>query len=235
MLRHFMKQILFVFFMALSTIVVGQQNKKWQASFQLQPELTFHKNQYSYRWKEKFTKQTFNLGFSSSIYYNLTDRIFLEGGIAFISRKVNASAFINQALLPPPYYDSTLILYSTKSLSLRTLQFPLTIGVNIFKTTKANVFIKGTYISNYLLNVKYEVNKYPAFKKNYWQGYSLNIGMGGDYNLSSKYLLTGSLSYSLINKVKRDPYLFSQDERPIAVPHNYLQLSMGVKINLSHY
>ena len=227
-----MRQTLIAILLLSSTISFGQKSDRWQLSFQLQPELTFHKNQYSFRWKETFTKQTFNVGFASSIQYNLTDRIFIEGGLAFISRKLTTNAFVRQSLLPPPYYDSTLPLYVTKSIALRTIQLPLAIGVTIAKTAKAKIFLKGTYIPNFLLNTKYEVNNYPAFKKNYWQGYSLNAGIGTDYQLNKKIALTGSLSYSLTNTVTKDLYLFSQDERTIALPHTYLQLNTGIKINL---
>jgi hypothetical protein len=228
-----MRQTLIALLFFSSVISFGQKPEKLQLSFQLQPELTFHKNQYSFRWKDKFTKQTFNVGLASSIQYNLTGRIFIEGGLAFISRKLTTVSFIAQSLLPPPYYDSTRMLYSTKSIALRTLQLPVGIGINIIRTRRANIFVKGSYIPNFLINAKYEVNKYPAFKKNYWQGYSLNAGIGMDYQWNKKITLTGSLAYSLTNTVTKDPYLFSQDERPIALPHTYLQLSTGIKINLN--
>lgn len=227
-----MKQPLIAILLFSSVISFGQKSEKWQFSFQLQPELTFHKNQYSFRWKERFTKQTFNVGLAALIQYNLTDRIFIEGGLAFISRKLTTNAFIDQSLLPPPYLDSTKILYIIKSIGLRTLQFPLGAGVTILRTAKAKIFVKGTYIANFLLSAKYKVNNYPGFRKNYWQGHSLNAGIGTDYQLNNKMALTGSLAYSLINTVAKDPYLFSQDERPIALPHTYLQLSTGIKINI---
>jgi hypothetical protein len=230
-----MRLIIIIILLFSSFCSFGQKGDNWQFSFQFQPELTFHKNQYSFRWKEKFTKQTFNVGLASSIQYNLTDRIFIEGGLAFIPRKLTTNAFVDQSLLPPPYYDSTKILYVSKSIALRTLQLPIGIGATIIKTAKAKVFIKGTYIPNFLLNAKYEVNNYPAFKKNYWQGYSLNTGIGMDYQLNKKIALTSSLAYSLTNTVTKDPYLFSQDERPIALPHTYLQLSTGIKMNIKQH
>lgn len=225
-----MRQVILVSLLAVSLATYGQSSK-WQLSFQLQPELTFHKNQYSFRWKGKYTKQTFNVGLASLIYYNLTDRIFIEGGVSFISRKLTTRAFVNQFFLPPPYYDSILPLYITKSISLRTLQIPLGIGVYIIKRNKTQLFIKAGYVSNLLFNAKYEVNNYPGFKKDYWQGYSLLAGLGMDYELNKKLVLTSAISYSFKNTVKRDFYLFSQDERTIALPHKYLQLSTGIKIN----
>ncbi len=103
-----MRETLIAILLISSVSSLGQKNDKWQLSLQLQPEMTFHKNQYSFRWNEKFTKQTFNVGLASSIQYNLNDRIFIEGGLAFISRKLATNAFVAQSLLPPPYYDSTV-------------------------------------------------------------------------------------------------------------------------------
>ena len=226
-----MKQSLTLILLFSSIISFGQKSNKWQLLFQLQPELTFHKNQYSYRWKERSAKQTFNAGIASSIQYNVTSRIFIEGGLAFVSRKLAAKAFIDQSLLPPPYYDSTQLLHVTKSISLRTLQFPFGMGATILKTAKAGIFVKGTCIPNFLMNAKYKVNDYPGFKKNYWQGYSLLAGIGMDYRLNNEITFTSLLEYSLINTVAKDPYLFSQDET-IALPHTYLRGGMGIKINL---
>lgn len=227
-----MRHIIIIILLISSFSSLGQTGDKWQLSFQLQPELTFHKNQYSYRWKEKYTTQTFNVGLASSIHYNLTDRIFIEGGLAFISRKLTAKAFLDHSLLPPPYKDSTDLLRVAQSITLRTLQLPIGIGVNIIRMEKLKFFVKGMYIPSFLLNTKYDVNNYPSFKKNHWQGYSINASLGMDYQLNNKIALTSSLAYSLANTVNKDQYLYSQDQRPIALPHTYLQLSMGMKINI---
>ncbi len=228
----FKKCILILVLLNSSGFVNGQKFKKWQLSFQLQPELTFHKNDFAFRWKEKYTKATFNLGLSSSLHYNLTDRLFVEGGLGFISRRLKTKVFLDQSLLPPPYYDSVLILYVPKSVSFRTLQIPLSIGVNFLRKKNIDFFAKGTYIYNFLFNTKYEVNNYPGFKKEYWQGYSINVGLGTDYQLNKKVTLTNSISYSLVNTVARDFFLYSQDERYIALTHTFLQLSTGIKIRI---
>ena len=79
---------------------------------------------------------------------------------------------------------------------------------------------------------KYQVNNYPGFKKNYWQGHSINAGIGLDYLLNKKIILTNTLSYSITNTVRKDDYLYSQDEKKIALTHTFLQLSAGIKINI---
>ncbi|MEJ7679956.1 MAG: hypothetical protein WKG06_19275 [Segetibacter sp.] len=118
--------------------------------------MTFHKNDYAFRWKEKYTKSTFNLGLSSSLHYNLTNKLFAECGLGFISRKLKTNVFVAQFLLPSPYYDSVGIVYGTKSISFRTLQIPLSIGVNFFRRKNVGLFIKGTYVNNFIFNTKYE-------------------------------------------------------------------------------
>lgn len=165
-----------------------------------------------------------------SLQYKITERLFIDFGLGYISRKLNTKVFVDQSLLPPPYYDSIKPLYTTKSVSFRTLQIPVGIGYNLIKTQKIALFLKGIYVPNFIVATKYEVNDYPAFKKNTWQGYSINCGLGIDYALSKKIQLTNSLAYSIANTVATDKYTFSQDEREIALTHNYLQLSAGVKI-----
>jgi long-subunit fatty acid transport protein len=227
-----MRHLITSFFILFSTFAVGQSNDRFSLVLQLQPELTFHKNDYAFRWKEKKTLSTFNIGLNASLQYKLTERFSLDFGLGFISRKLNAKVFVNQSLLPPPFYDSTKILYTTKSVSFRTLQIPLGLTYSFIKTKNSNIFIRGAYMPNFLLNTKYEVNNYPGFKKNIWQGYSLNLGLGFDYYINDKIKLTNCLSYSFANTVAKDDYTFSQDEKRIAMTHTFIQLSTGVKIKL---
>jgi hypothetical protein len=224
----------FIFFLVISVesfIASGQRIDQWQISFLLQPELTFHKNQYSFRWGDTYTKHSFNIGFASLLQYNLSNRIFFEGGLGYISRKLDCKVFVDHRLYPPPYTSSNLFLFVTDTVSQRIIQLPIGIGFYFLRESKCNVFIKGNIISNFLLNVKYE-DQYPPFKKNYWLGFSINSAAGVEYKLSKKAFLIGSMSYSIVNTVAKDPYLFSQDENPISLPHTYLQLSTGIKINL---
>lgn len=227
-MRHLITSILLIF----SIFAFGQKNDRFSLVLQLQPELTFYKNDYAFRWKEKKNLSTFNIGLNASLQYELTQRLSADFGLGFIARKLNTKVFVDQSLLPPPYYDSTKILYTTKSVSFRTLQFPLGLTYSFVKTNTANIFIRGAYIPDFLLNTKYEVNNYPGFKKNVWQGHSLNLGLGFDYSINEKIKVTNCLSYTFVNTVAKDDYTFSQDEKKIALTHTYLQLSAGVKIKL---
>lgn len=227
-----MQHIITSLLLFLSIVSFGQKKDKFSLLLQIQPELTFHKNDYAFIWSEKKNVSNFNIGLNASLQYKLTERIFIEFGVGYISRKLNTKVFLDQSLLPPPYYDSIKPLYITKSVAFRTLQIPFGIGYNFIQTQKTNLFIKGIYVPNFILATKYEVNNYPAFKKNTWQGNSINLGLGFDYSLSKKIQLTNSLTYSIANTVARDTYTFSQDEREIALTHNYLQLSAGVKVKL---
>jgi hypothetical protein len=226
-----MRLFFFIVIFSESFIVSGQKIDKWQMSFLLQPELTFHKNQYSFRWEDTYMKNSFNIGFTSLLQYNLSNRIFFDGGLGYISRKLDCKVFVDHRLYPPPYTSPNLFGFVTNTVSQRIIQLPIGIGFYFLRGNKCNVFVKGNMISNFLLNVKYE-DRYPSFKKNYWLGVSINPAGGIDYKLGKKMTFIGSISYSVINTVAKDPYLFSQDENPISVPHTYLQFSTGIKMNL---
>ena len=227
-----MRHVITTFFLLIVLVSFGQNKNKFSLLLQVQPELTFHKNDYAFRWTDKKTLSTANCGLTASLQYKLSERFFADFGVGFIARKLNTKVFLDQSLLPPPYYDSTKPLYITKSVAFRTLQLPLGLGYDFIKTKKTNVFIKGTYIPNFILNTKYATGNYPAFKKDTWQGYSINVGAGLDYFIKKDITFTGLLNYSIKNTVARDDYTFSQDDRRIALTHTYLQLSIGVKINL---
>ncbi|TAD85696.1 MAG: hypothetical protein EAY75_10700 [Bacteroidetes bacterium] len=210
----------------------GQQKERFSLVLQVQPELTLHKNDYAFRWKEKKTLATLNMGINAAVQYNLTPRTSIDVGLGFISRRLNTTVFIDQSLLPPPYYDSTKILHTAKGVAFRTLQIPVGLSYSVVKTKRTNIFLRGAYVPNFLFNTKYEANNCPAFNKNTWQGQSLNLGFGFDYSLTEKIKLTSCLVYSFENTVARDKYTISQDERGIALTHRYLQLSAGGKIKL---
>ena len=227
-----MRKITIVIFTSLSICSYGQKENRFSILLQVQPELTFHKNDYAFRWTEKKTLATFNLGLNSSLQYKLADQLFIDFGLGFISRRLKTKVFVDQSLLPPPYYDTTLILYVTKSVSFKILEFPLGIGYKFLKINHADLFIKGLFVPNFIINTRYETNNYPSFKKDNWQGYSINFGFGFDRTLSKKINFTTLLNYSIKNTVARDDYTFSQDDRRIALTYEYLQLNLGAKINL---
>ena len=230
----FMRHTLAAILMLYSAFSFGQKKDKFSFAFQLQPELTYHKNNYAYRWKDTYTKSTFNIGIEATIQYYLTKRFFSETGLGYISRKLNTTVFLNQNVLPPPRGSGTQELVITKSVSFRTLQFPLNFGYNIISKQKMNLFLNAGLTENFLLNTYYAcaVKYEGSYKKNYWQGYSVNLGLGTDYKILKKIKATSRISYSIINTMKDDEYLFSQDKYVIPLPHKFLRLSVGLRMTL---
>ncbi len=228
-----MKQIILFALLMLSVATYGQTSK-WQISFQLQPEMTFHKDSYPW-WKENSNKTTFNLGVASTAQYNINKRFFVNAGIWFISRTLRTANFLNQAALPPPKQSFTMELVTTKSVSYRVLSFPVNVGYNFLHKGKFNSFVTTGFSANYLLNTYYSSNfsKYDgSYKKNYWQGYSLNLGLGTDYKLTKTMLATISISYSIVNKVRQDEYIQNQNGNGLTLTHNFLNLNIGIKFPL---
>ena len=86
------------------------------------------------------------------------------------------------------------------------------------------------------MNAYYELGGFKQYEgsytKNYWQGYSIDLGFGTDYSISKKIKITSRISYSIVNTMKDDEYLFSQDEYVIPLPHTYLRLSVGLRMAL---
>lgn len=231
-----MRHILTANLLFCTIISFGQKKEKFSFSFQVQPELTYHKNNYAYRWKDTYTKSTFNIGIEATVQYYLTKRLFTETGLGYVSRKLNTTVFLNQNVLPPPRQSGTQELVNTKSVSFRTLQFPLNFGYNITAKRKYNIFLNAGLTGNFLLNTYYGLGgfkKYEgSYKKNYWQGYSVNLGLGTDYKISKKIKATSRISYSVANTTRDDEYLFSQDAYVIPLPHKFLRLSVGLRIAL---
>lgn len=234
--HFFMRQILTIILSFCAVISFGQNNEKLSFSVQLQPELTYHKNNYAYRWKDTYTKSTFNIGIEATIQYCLTKHLFVETGLGFISRKLNTTVFLNQNALPPPRQSWTQELVNTKSVSFRTLQIPVNFGFNVISKQKINLFLNAGLTGNFLLNTYYGLGGFKqyegSYKKNYWQGYSVILGIGTDYKISKKLKVTSRMSYSIVNTTKEDEYLFSQDEYVIPLPHKFLRLSVGLRMRL---
>jgi len=109
------------------------------------------------------------------------------------------------------------------------------VGYYVVKNEKLSGFLIAGITANYLLNTKYDVTfaKYNAtYNKGYWQGISLNGGVGADMPLLKKIVLTNSITYSFMNNVEKDKFLFIQDENVISLPHNFLRVSIGIKWSL---
>ena len=216
---------------AFSILANAQKKDKLYIGFQVQPELTFHKSHYPVTYPPDYSKSSFNIGFNLYGQYQITTNLFATLGLGFVSRKLNTTIGIDQTRLPAPYTNpyGTGPYITTRKISYRTLQIPVGFGYNFLKTKKTDFFASLTFIPNFLLNTKYgSGNPYPTFKKNYWQGFSLNPGIGLAYSLSPKIKLTGVIAYSLVNTVREDEYA---DKQP-ALKHTYLQLGLGAKLKL---
>ncbi len=231
-MRHIFSLILLLY----SSLLIGQKGDRCSIAFQLQPELTYHKNNYAFRWQHTYTKSTFNIGIEATIQYYLTKKLFAETGLGYISRKLNTTVFLNQNVLPAPRGSATQELVSTKSVSCRTLQLPLNFGYTFISREKTKLFLNAGLSGNFLMNTYYRLgysSRYEgSYKKSYWQGNSVNIGAGLDHSVSKKISATSRISYSIINTVKDDEYLFSQEEYSIPLPNKYLRLSVGLRIRL---
>ncbi|MES2773606.1 MAG: hypothetical protein V4722_05455 [Bacteroidota bacterium] len=228
-----MKQLLTGLLLICSYIGYGQK-PGWQLSFQLQPEMTCYKESYYWHTGNP-SKNSLNVGGSILIQRNIGSSFFINSGLGFISRKLNTSTFLNQAALPPPNQSFTMELVTTKSIANRTLFLPVTVGYNVFLGKTLSGFVTTGFTANYLLNTYYRSNfsKYNgAYKKNYWQGYSLNAGLGADYKINNKIAATSSLSYAFVNTVKPDDYLLTQNGDGRTLSHKFLTLNIGVKVSL---
>lgn len=234
-----MKLFLIFALSALPVLANAQKKDKIYIGLQVQPEISFHKSHYPTIYPPDYAKSSFNIGFTLYGQYQITDRLFTTIGLGFISRKLNTKVGIDQFRLPAPYtnpYGAGPYIM-TKTVSYRVLQIPVGFGYDFLNTKKTNVFASLVFVPNFLLNTKYGANAlyplsasgpYPAFKKNYWQGFSLNPSIGLDYTLSPKIKITGAFAYSLINTVREDEYA---DKQP-KLNHTYLQLGLGAKLKL---
>ncbi len=228
-----MRRILLLILLTLSLSTYGQ-SKKWELSFQIEPEITLHKDSYAW-WKENSNMTTFNFGVASIAQYHFNNNFFANAGLGFISRTLQTANFLNQAALPPPKQSFTQELVTTELVSYRVLSFPVSIGYNFLRKEKFNSFVTTGLAGNYLLNTFYKSNssRYDgAYKKNYWQGYSLSIGIGIDYRINKKLFATSTFSYAIVNKVKQDEYIQNKNGTGLELKHNFLSLHIGVKFSL---
>jgi hypothetical protein len=127
-----MKHILLITrFLIVCNISLGQTTK-WQVSIQLQPEITFHKDSYSW-WKENADRSTSNMGIASLVYYNINERFFLNSGVGFISRTLQTSNFLDQSALPPPRRSLSMELVTTESVAYGVLSIPINVVTTLFQ------------------------------------------------------------------------------------------------------
>ena len=230
-----MKKMLTVIILAFALQASGQTKSQWQLTLQLQPELTYYQNRYSGVSIAPYTKSTFNFGASSTVQYNLTNRIFFDMGFGYTARRLNTSVVLDQSALPPPHYSASKELNHTNYLSYKTLQIPVNVGYVFIGKNKFESFLLLGTSANYLWKGKYEVGnpQYDAtYNKCYWQGLSINGGIGTDFPLTKKTTFTNSITYSFINSVQKDKFLRRKSDEPIALSHNYLRLSIGIKTSL---
>jgi hypothetical protein len=171
--QGFMRHLLIVLSLLFPPLIFGQKTGKPSFSLQLQPEFTYHKNNYAYRWRETYTKSTFNIGIEATVRFYPTHKLFIESGAGYISRKLNTTVFLNQTALPPPRQSFTMELVNASSVSFRTLQLPINIGYSIFAKRKININLDAGFTGNFLLNTYYGLNTFKqyegTYKKNHWQ------------------------------------------------------------------
>ncbi len=222
-----MKLFIMMVFCAFSFPANAQKVNKLSLGFQLQPELTFYRSSYIAVEPPAYSRSSYNIGFNLYGQYQLTGRLFTTLGVGFISRKLNIESDVNLALLPKPYYDTILPYIVTKTISFRVLQIPVGLGYNVITAKKSNVYASLTFVPNFLLNMKYALPvKYPAFKKNYWQGISINPAIGFDHDITQRIQLTSAIAYSVVNTVREEEYSSKHPQ----LKHQYLQLSLGLKL-----
>ncbi len=228
-----MKQVILLTLLSLSVASYGQSHK-WQLSFHLQPEMTFHKESYVSN-ADSTIKTTFNIGVGSLVQYNINTGFFINGGVGFISRTLQTAAFLNQGAIPPTNQSNTLELVTTKSVSYRVLSVPVNLSYYFVREENFKSFVTAGISGNYLLNAQYTnatFSKYDGtYKKNHWQGHSVNVGLGADFKISRSIDATGSVSYSIVNKVQEDEYLRGKNGNA-TLTHNFLTLNLGIKIPL---
>lgn len=193
---------------------------------QVQPELTFYRSSYIAVNPPPTSRSSVNTGFNIYGQYQVTGRLYITLGVGFISRRLNTDTDFNLALLPEPYYDSILPFIVTKYVSYRVLQIPVGLGYSLFKANNTKINAGVTFVPNFLLNANYgRIPNYPAFKKNYWQGYSVNPNIGIDHSLTDRIAITAAIAYSVVNTVRAEEYSSKHPE----LEHEYLQLSLGIK------
>lgn len=230
-----MSRILILLLCFFCTFSFGQSNDRFFLIMQLTPEITNHLN--AYHGKDNYTTTTFNCGTQMLLQYALNKRTFIQGGVGYIPRKINTSVIFDQSAIPPPRQSLTEELVHASQVTYRTVQFPLLIGYTLSDTSKCKWYIDVGVIGNYATEAHYVTSfkKYAGtYDKNYWQGYTLQVGTGIDFKISNSIFTTISAAVSLVNTVKEDPFLYGQGNNGVVLTHTYQNLSIGVKIPLDN-
>lgn len=214
-----------------SFFVFGQKQDKLFYTFHLQPEKTYYYDSYDLLNRDPKPVSTFNAGMGVGVHYELSNKLFLETGLDYISRKLITKVIFDQHSLPPNrrWYTDELII--TKSIELRMLYIPLNFGCRITINEKLNLYLNAGVTGNLLLNTDYFSGYRPAFWKLDLNGYTLNLGIGSYYKISKNCIINGMITYSVINSVKEDRYLDGDSHHDIALTHEFLKLTLGVNVS----
>ncbi|MCX6317330.1 MAG: hypothetical protein NTW29_08565 [Bacteroidetes bacterium] len=221
----------------LFPLLLSAQKNKFSLYLMTTPELTFHKSDYTEnRLRTSRKTATFNGSIEAGVAVDASKRVFLQVGLGYIPRKLNAVAYLDQQKLPPPQQSASAELVATAAVIQRTVLIPLAIGYRFLQKEKLALSVHAGLTGNYLLNTYYKLNAFQryqgAYKKGYWQGLSCTVGLETEQRISAKLTVTGKMAYAIVNTVQKDEYLFSQTEDAIELPHRFLQLGAGVKFRL---
>jgi hypothetical protein len=213
----------------------AQQVPQWQYAVSLRPELTFHDSRYPYSLDNRQVS-TFNIGIQATVDYRISERFFIRGGAGVISRKIKSQVHLDQASLPPPRQSFTQELVTIRSVSYRTLLFPVYVGYRLVSIPKYSTSIYTGITGNYLMNGFYNVNfsKYEGqYTKEKWQGYSWDIGISNDYRIARGVSFTASINYAIKNTVARDNYISDREGTGYRLQHTYLNMEVGIRAPFS--
>jgi Outer membrane protein beta-barrel domain len=230
-----MKKLLFAFLMLSVYAANAQLNAKISLGIQLQPEITFHKNQLTFEDKGTYLKATYNTGIATSLQYKVSKNIFVDFGVSFISRNFKANLVFDQSKLPAPYTSLSKELNYTKMYAYNLFQFPINIGYSFVNKKALKVAALVGISPNFLHSAAYKAGggQYDrTYKKGYWQGVSYNIGVAADIPLTKKIIFTNAIQYSFKNTLRKDEFLGGFGDESYVLPYNYLRYNVGVKIPL---
>ncbi len=234
------KQCFMLLLLSHSYLACGQKEEKLFYGIHFRPEKTYYQDSYNYSsfgsLIDPIPKEAYNFGLGAGVHYDLTKSIFVETGLDFISRKLTSKAILNNHALPPPHYRMTLEWIVIKSMSLRMLEFPLNFGCRLNANENLNLYLISGLSGNLLLNNYYDLLVFTGYEDTYWRfyfnGYSINVGIGADCKISKNCFITAKLTKSVINSVKEDKYLLhGGNHSGVKVTHEFLCFTLGVNVS----